>query len=288
MLALTRVLVVDDASAYGALVAHWLDDCHGVEVVGVAKSIEEALDQAATTDPDVVVLDHLLGTQASDATTPRLRQVAPAAKVLVVSGMAPDHLDRIAREAGADAALPKSSPPEAICDAIHRAVRKAPAHDARWWPEPDERILLLAGMFECFAARRWAQWESFFDRKIEWFPIDSLVDGRVYHGKEEVLGWIGHLLAGTRDFAITADLGGAEHDQARTMIEVVRTLTSKDHVVLPPQTVHSVVTFDGQRVSAIHDHADGRAARQELRGEPWRAPAPIDANGRPGLTWARR
>lgn len=52
-----RILVVDDSALYRQLVRNVLRDVPGVEVVGAAKSGEEAIDLIGQLDPDLITLD---------------------------------------------------------------------------------------------------------------------------------------------------------------------------------------------------------------------------------------
>ena len=103
-----RVLICDDAVAYGMLFARWMRDC-GISDVTQARTGAEAETLAETLQPEVIVVDHLMPDATSDELVPRLRAVAPAARVLLISGMADGQLEEIARAAGADAYIGKAS-----------------------------------------------------------------------------------------------------------------------------------------------------------------------------------
>ena len=139
-------------------------------------------------------------------------------------------------------------------------------------PDPAERVRLIGEMILCFEARNWTAWQKHLDRNVEWFPSSSLVDGRVYVGKEEVLAWVAGLVAGTTAYSLTSDLEGAEHCGDRTIIRVVATPTSPELAGQLPEDVHLVYTFGSGVVTSMHAHADEAAARRELRGERWRRP----------------
>jgi DNA-binding NarL/FixJ family response regulator len=119
-----RVLICDDAVAFSRLVEYWLSDCDDIEVVGIAPSGKDALEQLAPLAPDVVVLDHLLYDmpRGSEELGPRLRERRPELRIVLISSMPTDDLAAVAARCGADAYLSKASTPEALCDAIRRAA----------------------------------------------------------------------------------------------------------------------------------------------------------------------
>jgi DNA-binding NarL/FixJ family response regulator len=112
-----RVLLCDDAVAFSMLFRQWMGDCD-VELVGHADSADDAVAMADRLQPDVVVVDHLLGEITSEGLSPRLRAVAPAAKLLLISGMHDEQLAEAAEAAGADAHLSKAASARAMCAAV--------------------------------------------------------------------------------------------------------------------------------------------------------------------------
>jgi len=117
-----RVLICDDAPAFTELVRHWFDDAEDLELVGIATTAEGVLTQAAELRPDVIVLDHILGRRTSEDLAPRVREAAPGAKVLLVSGMPGHTLSEAADANGADAFLAKSADPQTFFDAIRSLI----------------------------------------------------------------------------------------------------------------------------------------------------------------------
>jgi DNA-binding response OmpR family regulator len=112
-----RVLICDDAVAYGVLFARWMRDC-GISDVTQARTGIEAETLALELQPAVIVVDHLLPDATSDTLVPRLRAVAPKARVLLISGMPEDRLAVLAQTAGADAHLGKATSAGAMRDAV--------------------------------------------------------------------------------------------------------------------------------------------------------------------------
>jgi DNA-binding NarL/FixJ family response regulator len=114
---LGRVLLCDDAVAFSILFERWMDTC-GVELVGQVETGAEAVVRAAELLPDLIVVDHLLRDVTSDGLAPQLREVAPDAKLLLISGMPEDQLAAAAKAAGADAHMSKAASAEAMCTAV--------------------------------------------------------------------------------------------------------------------------------------------------------------------------
>ena len=111
------VLLCDDAVAFSILFRRWMDEC-GAEVVGQAATADEAVTLAAELHPDVIVVDHLLQDVTSDGLAPELREAAPDAKLLLISGMPDDRLAEAARAAGADAHVSKAATAATMCAAV--------------------------------------------------------------------------------------------------------------------------------------------------------------------------
>jgi DNA-binding NarL/FixJ family response regulator len=113
-----KVLLCDDAVAFSVLFTRWMTD-GGIDVVGPAATADKAVEMAGEHHPDVIVVDHLLRDVTSDLLVPRLREAAPGAGLLLISGMAGETLAEAAAAAGADAHLSKA----ADAGAMRAAVR---------------------------------------------------------------------------------------------------------------------------------------------------------------------
>jgi DNA-binding NarL/FixJ family response regulator len=122
-----RVLLCDDAAAFPLLFHHWMEDCEGVELVASTTDPQAAIELTAEHQPDVIVLDHLLGAATSHDLAPSLRAAAPAGRILLISGMPQAALAQIARDTGADAYVSKALTAEAICDTVRELGRGAGA-----------------------------------------------------------------------------------------------------------------------------------------------------------------
>jgi two-component system, NarL family, response regulator NreC len=113
-----RVLIVDDHGLMRAGLRSRLEDEHGIAVVAEADTAEWAIIKARELQPDVVVLDLLLPRKSGYDAIPELAEVAPQAKVLVVSSLADPSSVRRALTAGACGYLPKHVSDRELVEAI--------------------------------------------------------------------------------------------------------------------------------------------------------------------------
>ena len=98
-----RVLICDDSLGFPTLLQTWLRDDGRFEVVGRATGGEQAKGLVATSAPDVIVLDLLLPDVPDPPTLVRdLRDLHPGLRVLIISSLARDLLEKAADAAGAD------------------------------------------------------------------------------------------------------------------------------------------------------------------------------------------
>ncbi len=118
-----RVVVVDDQPVFHELVVGLLERDPYVEVVGVAKTVEDALRQVATHRPDVVVMDQQLpdghGTDAARRITRSFRH----ARVVMLTASADEHSVRAAKKAGCSAYVTKDRLAPDILAAVKGAYR---------------------------------------------------------------------------------------------------------------------------------------------------------------------
>jgi len=116
-----RILIVDDhpltRDALAALLAQ-----QGFEVVGEAADGEEALAAARTLEPDLVLLDLTMPGMDGLTALPRLREVAPAAEVVVLTASDAEENLLAAIRGGAAGYLLKTEPPERIVEFLRGAA----------------------------------------------------------------------------------------------------------------------------------------------------------------------
>ena len=106
-----RVLIVDDSAVVRGLMSRWIEDADDIEITGFASNGEQALQQLASADPDIVLLDIEMPILDGLTVLPQIRKEQPNAKIIMVSSLTVRH----ARETfkalanGASDYLPKPS-----------------------------------------------------------------------------------------------------------------------------------------------------------------------------------
>jgi len=117
-----RVLVVDDDPDYRLLVRLALAPETGFDVVAEAGDGDAAIAEAKAAQPDLVLLDCTMpGADAFDA-LPALREAAPHARIVLVSGHDPADLRTATRSAGAVGYLTKETPARRLAAEISALV----------------------------------------------------------------------------------------------------------------------------------------------------------------------
>ena len=116
-----RIFHCDDSSAFTHLVRLWLDEHEGIEHVGAAHSGEDALRDVGDAQPDVVLLD-TMGSPGDTSLLRRIRETAPAARVIVYSGYV-SILDAEQLGGDADGYLEKADDEDALIRAITAVAR---------------------------------------------------------------------------------------------------------------------------------------------------------------------
>jgi len=109
----TKVLVVDDHPLTREALASLLRS-HGFDVAGLASDGAEAIEAAASLQPDVVLLDLSMPGMDGLTALPRLREAAPESEVVVLTASGTEENLLAAIRGGAAGYLLKSEPPERI------------------------------------------------------------------------------------------------------------------------------------------------------------------------------
>ncbi|MFF3944374.1 response regulator [Streptomyces sp. NPDC001902] len=118
---MTRVLVVDDQFLIRAGLVALLHAAPGVEVAGEAGDGEEAVERAARTAPDVILMDIRMPGISGVVATERILAAAtdPPPRILVLTTFDLDEYVYTALRAGASGFLLKDAGPERLIAAVH-------------------------------------------------------------------------------------------------------------------------------------------------------------------------
>jgi DNA-binding NarL/FixJ family response regulator len=109
-----RVLLADDTSEIRLLLRLALEMDGRFEIIGEAEDGVEALKLTLEHSPDAVVLDLAMPVMDGLAALPGIKQAAPGAKILVLTGFDAGSLKQEALDAGADAFLEKGEATKSI------------------------------------------------------------------------------------------------------------------------------------------------------------------------------
>jgi DNA-binding NarL/FixJ family response regulator len=120
---MVRVLVVDDQQLMRDGIASLLSIQDGIEVVGTAADGQEAIDQALSLSPDVILMDIRMPVMDGIAATEQVRRQVPACQVLMLTTFDDDEYIVKALLAGANGYLLKDIPAQDLAQAIQLAHR---------------------------------------------------------------------------------------------------------------------------------------------------------------------
>ena len=120
----TRAVIVDDNGSFLAA-ARGLLEREGMDVVGVASTTLEALEVVEELQPDLILVDIMLGSESGFELTRRLveRDSGDEAAVILISTHSKSDFADLITESPALGFLPKS---DLSVDAIHRILEEHP------------------------------------------------------------------------------------------------------------------------------------------------------------------
>ncbi len=120
---LTKILVVDDHDLVRMGIVRMLADIDGYQVVGDAKSGEEAVTKARILKPDVVLMDVKMPGMGGLEATKKLLTVNPVIKIIAVTACDDDIYPTRLMQAGAVGYVTKGAEFTEITDAINKVTR---------------------------------------------------------------------------------------------------------------------------------------------------------------------
>jgi NarL family two-component system response regulator LiaR len=118
-----RVLIVDDHTIVRKGIRALLAEIEGIEVVGEAADGQEAVAQANTLRPDVILMDLAMPKLDGIEATRQIKASRPESRILVMTSFAADDKVFPAIKAGALGYLLKESAPEDLVQAIRQIHR---------------------------------------------------------------------------------------------------------------------------------------------------------------------
>jgi NarL family two-component system response regulator LiaR len=123
-----RVLLVDDHAVVRQGLRSFLElqDDSGalpIAVVGEASNGKEAIEQARIHQPDIVLLDLMMPEMNGLEATPRIMEVCPTARVLILTSFGEEDSVIPALKAGAQGYLLKDIAPDELVQAVREAYR---------------------------------------------------------------------------------------------------------------------------------------------------------------------
>jgi two-component system nitrate/nitrite response regulator NarL len=131
-----RVLLVDDHDVVRAGIRLILQGQDSITIGGEARDGKEALAEARSLQPDVIVLDLDLGDDSGLHIIPELLEASPQSRIVILTGVRDPQAQRQSILAGALGVVPK----DRAADVLIKAIRRVNAGEA--WLEPS----LMAGV----------------------------------------------------------------------------------------------------------------------------------------------
>jgi len=198
-----RVLIVDDQALVRRGFRMILDAEPDVTVVGEAATGLEAIEEAARTAPDVVLMDiRMPGLDGVEATR-RITAAGPVPRVVVLTTFDLDEHVLESIRAGASGFLLKDVPPEELV----RAIKVVAEGDALLAPSVTRRVLAQVAATPSLSAHDSQALESLTDRETEVLRLlargqsNAEIAASLFLGETTVKTHVGRVLAklGVRD-----------------------------------------------------------------------------------------
>jgi len=133
-----RILIVDDHEVVRKGIRSLLSTESDMQVVGEASNGREAIEQAETLLPDVIIMDLVMPEVDGLEAIARIRSRHPRSRILVLTSFGSDHKLFPALKAGAVGYLLKDTSPEDLI----RAIRNAAAGRTSLHPTVARRLLI--------------------------------------------------------------------------------------------------------------------------------------------------
>ena len=122
----TRVLIVDDFSAFREGARSLLEESPGIEVVGEADDGLTATQMAETLRPDIVLMDVHISRVDGVTATRLIKALLPRTAIIGLSAIPTPDVVAAMRQAGARGLIPKGQIYSQLLPAIHEAISDRP------------------------------------------------------------------------------------------------------------------------------------------------------------------
>lgn len=193
----TRVLIADDHPVYREGLAMVLSSLPDVEVVGEAADGEEAVELAATLQPDVVLMDLSMPRLGGVEATRRVLAEVPGVHVLVLSMHEGADSVLAALRAGARGYLVKGSTKEEVARALHDVA----SGGAVFGGGVAEQVLSRVRQSERTSRRGAETFPTLTDRELEVLDLvaaglsNAAISGRLYLSDKTVRNVVSNVIA---------------------------------------------------------------------------------------------
>lgn len=124
-----RIMITDDHAIVRKGIRALLATEHDIQVVGEACDGTQAIEQAQTLKPDVILMDLVMPKTDGIEATRQITAKIPGMRILVLTSFAADDKVFPAIKAGALGYLLKDSGPDQLIEAIHQVHRGEPSLD---------------------------------------------------------------------------------------------------------------------------------------------------------------
>ncbi|MFL5840787.1 MAG: response regulator [Thermoleophilaceae bacterium] len=181
-----RVFLVDDVKELRMLVRMALEDDPEIEVVGEASTGREGVEGVAATQPDVVLLDLSMPDMDGLEAIPLMRERAPEARLVVLSGHEAGRVSLEALGQGATRYVNKAADLDTIRATVHEVARLEP-------PFTHPRFGVVRTMWTAFLDGAIDEVLDRADADATWLPYTA--PGRRLRTRAEARAFIEELLA---------------------------------------------------------------------------------------------
>jgi DNA-binding NarL/FixJ family response regulator len=241
-----RVFLVDDVRELRTLLRLELEEDPRIEIVGEAADGREGVEGVAELQPDVVLLDLSMPNMDGLEAIPLMRERAPGARLVVLSGHQAGRISLEALSQGATRYVDKAADFETLRSAVHEVAGYEP-------PFTDERFHIVGEMCTAFANGRIDELLKRFHPEATWAPFAAF--GRELRTREEFRAFIDETRSGGRMVDVRT-YGVEAHPPG---LVVLGTLEIRGQGGLSATEIYWVVCFHGEKIK----HAAGFDRREE-------------------------